>query len=109
MCLVFPFLFNFIIPSAYRAIALWPFIFVKHSDLKLDPILLNHERIHLKQQLECLIIPFYLIYLVEYVYYRFKRYGHHKAYRSISFEQEAYKNESNLNYLVKRKVFGNFR
>jgi hypothetical protein len=32
-------------------------------------------------------------------------FGKIKAYRSISFEQEAYKNQHNLNYLDSRKSF----
>ncbi len=71
----------------------------------LHPTLLNHERIHLRQQAELLIIPFYLWYVTEYfirlIIYKNKR----QAYRNISFEREAYTNENNLNYLNKRKLW----
>ena len=41
----------------YRGITLWPFIVLnKHEKGK--EALLNHERIHLRQQIELLVIPF---------------------------------------------------
>lgn len=84
------------------AITIFPFILLRNKSLRADRQLLNHERIHLAQALELLIIPFYLVYLLEfslrYFYYRdFK-----KAYLSISFEKEAYKYEGELNYLAAR-------
>ncbi len=63
---------------------------------------MNHERIHLRQQVELLIIPFYLWYVLEYVFYRLKGYSQEKAYRSICFEREAYQFENDLEYLRKR-------
>jgi hypothetical protein len=46
-----------------------------------------------------------LWYLVEYciklVIYR----NHDKAYHNISFEREAYRNDENLDYLMKRKFW----
>lgn len=87
---------NDIIPfKGYKAITIWPFIFVR-NEVKFNDIDLNHEKIHLRQQLELLIIFFYLIYLVEWII---------KGYRNISFEKEAYDNEDNLNYLKTRKHY----
>lgn len=85
--------------------ALYPFVLMKRADMKLDKVLVNHERIHLAQQLELLIIPFYLLYLGNYLVNRAKRQDHHTAYMNIIFEQEAYKHEVNLNYLEKRKFW----
>lgn len=68
-------------------------------------ILLNHERIHIRQQLELLVIPFYIWYLLEWLYHYAKCRHWWKAYRKISFEQEAYTNETNFNYLKKRKFW----
>lgn len=52
-----------------------------------------------------LVIPFYVIYLINYlinlVIYR----QHDKAYREIIFEREAYANEHNKNYLSQRPVW----
>lgn len=87
------------------AISIWPFIFLKHKYQKNDAILINHEKIHLQQQAELLIIPFYIWYFLEYLFYRLKGYKKHAAYHSISFEQEAYEYEHNLNYLEHRPWF----
>ncbi|MGV8946639.1 MAG: hypothetical protein ACOH1N_09435 [Lutibacter sp.] len=66
---------------------------------------MNHEKIHLKQQIELLWIFFFVWYFIEY-FIRIIQYKKHDiAYRNISFEKEAYKNEQNLNYLEYRKVF----
>ncbi|MBC7425613.1 MAG: hypothetical protein H7321_03665 [Bacteroidia bacterium] len=85
-----------------NAMALWPFIIFKDKDTSADPFILNHEKIHHRQQLELLLIPYYLWYFIEYwtgmLYYR----NHDKAYRNISFEKEAYANQNNLDYLKKR-------
>ncbi len=68
---------------------------------------MNHEKIHLKQQLELLIIPFYLIYTIEFLVRLFQYKKRNLAYRNISFEREAYTNEFNLGYL-KRRPFWRF-
>lgn len=87
--------------------ALFPFILVKESCLKSNTRIINHEKIHLRQQLEMLILPFYIWYGIEFLFRWFKTKNKDVAYRSISFEREAYTNECNLNYLRKRK-FWNF-
>ncbi|MBK7683699.1 MAG: hypothetical protein KA347_07610 [Bacteroidia bacterium] len=89
--------------------ALFPFIMLRKKDLPHTPQLLNHERIHLMQQLELLVLPFYIWYLIEYLFYRMKGNTHHTAYRSISFEREAYQHEKDLNYLKGRKRWAYLR
>lgn len=89
----------------YQGMVLYPVILLTDSSLKKNKIVMNHERIHLKQQLELLIIPFYLIYFINYCINRFKYKDHQKAYLNIIFEREAYKNERDLDYLKKRKVW----
>lgn len=89
----------------YSAIALFPFIFLKSPEQKNNVVLINHERIHLKQQLELLILPFYILYLGNYFINLFRFRDHFKAYYHIVFEQEAYLNEQDLNYLRKRRLF----
>ena len=81
--------------NGIRGLAFWPFIFISSKTI-IDDELINHERIHLRQQLEMLIIPFYIWYLIEY---------YTKGYMNISFEKEAYANEKNLTYLKKRRIF----
>lgn len=91
-----------------NGIALFPFIFLREKEFANNKVLVNHEKIHLRQQLELLVIFFYVWYVIEYYYWFFKLKDNYLAYRKISFEQEAYDNERNLNYLKKRK-FWNFR
>ncbi len=95
--------------TGYAGTTIAPFIFYKTfgdywSDSEIEEFW-NHENIHIKQQYELFLIGFYVLYL--YYYIKNKRMGmkHSKAYRNIPFEMEAYKNESNTNYLKERKLF----
>lgn len=88
-----------------RAITLYPFVFVSSKADQDNPVLVNHENIHLRQQRELLVIPFYLCYLLEYGIGRLKGKSHFQAYRQISFEQEAYAHEGDFKYLKTRKRF----
>lgn len=51
---------------------------------------------------ELLYLGFYLAYVVEWGIRLFMR---GNAYRNISFEREAYSNESDVEYLKERKLF----
>lgn len=86
-------------------ITIFPFIILKKPEYRQDHILINHEKIHLRQQLELLIIFFYVWYVVEYYYWVFRLKNHYLAYKSISFEREAYAMEDDLNYLETRKLW----
>lgn len=88
-----------------NGITIFPFIFLRELAFKENKILINHEKIHIRQQLELLIIFFYLWYVVEYYYWYFKLKDKHLAYRNISFEREAYAMEEDLNYLETRKIW----
>jgi len=91
------------------AMALWPFIIFRDQPSRNNVQMLNHERIHHRQQLELLIVPFYIWYFIEYWTAMFRcGFKHHKAYMSISFEQEAYAHQWDLNYLNKRKWLGSW-
>ena len=89
----------------YVGLTLWPFIFVKEDTLKKDVILINHEKIHLKQQRELLILPFYIWYICEWLFRTLLYLNSYRAYQNISFEREAYANENNLDYVQNRKTF----
>ena len=71
---------------------------------KISDIDINHEKIHSAQMKDLGFFLFYLIYFIEWIY-RICTVGYQKAYRTISFEQEAYSNQNNLNYLKTRKKF----
>ena len=107
-------------------ITLYPFIFMDKeyfslldifNDKKYQKVLINHERIHIRQQLEGLIVFFYIIYIFDWLYqyikgkYILKKsdFNINKAYRNIGYEKEAYSNENNLQYLNSRKWYANFR
>jgi hypothetical protein len=59
------------------------------------------KKIHLRQQLE-LVLPFYMVHF-EYLV-RSSNKNRDLAYRNISFEREAYSNETNIGYLKSRPV-----
>ncbi|MFH6603598.1 hypothetical protein ACEZ3G_08935 [Maribacter algicola] len=90
----------------YVGLSLWPFIFLKNDALKNDAVLVNHEKIHLKQQQELLILPFYVLYIFEWLLRSLYYLDSYRAYQNISFEREAYQNERNLNYTSERRTFG---
>jgi hypothetical protein len=81
-------------------IALWPFILLKSK--RPNSYIINHEKIHIRQQAELLVVPFYFWYLVEWGIGFLKYRSSELAYLNISFEKEAYKNETDLDYLKTR-------
>lgn len=85
-------------------ITLFPFVFIRPG-IPLTRRLVVHERIHLQQQGELLVFPFFLLYLLEYLVNLVKYQSHYKAYFMISFEQEAYLNDKNKFYLEIRKPY----
>lgn len=102
---------NTILPvgKKYAAINLFGVFFVK-KHARVTPRLLNHEKIHTRQMLEMLFVPFYIMYLLEWTVRLFQyRFNPHEAYRNISFEREAYANERDLHYLARRPGFAQYR
>ncbi len=96
---------KFLVPKGYVGITIYPFIFLKYHNLKTNKTLINHERIHLRQQIELLIFPFYIFYGIEFLIRLIRTKKWITAYQNISFEKEAYQNENNLNYLKSRSFF----
>ncbi|CAG5003655.1 hypothetical protein DYBT9275_03201 [Dyadobacter sp. CECT 9275] len=86
-----------------EAMAFFPFILLKKKNP--GPVLLNHECIHLRQQLEMGILLFYVWYFVEYLIRLAQFRGHYLAYLNISFEREAYRNEKDQEYLIRRGLW----
>ena len=94
-------------------ITLFPFIILREK-YRDEPryaekvkVTINHEKIHIKQQIELLVIPFFMFYFLEWFIKLFK-YGS-KSYYNISFEREAYANEENFEYLTNRKWYSSFK
>lgn len=96
-----------LIRRGFQGIALWPFVILRDPKMREDAIMLHHEKIHLRQQIELFVVFFYIWYIIEF-FVRWMQYkDKHKAYLNISFEREAYVNESNFKYL-KRRSFWQF-
>lgn len=97
--------FKYLLPKGYKGITLFPFILLADNFFKDNLIFMNHEKIHIRQQLEMLVVPFYLWYGIEFLvrFVQFRNWN--LAYRNISFENEAYSNEKDLNYLKKRSFW----
>ena len=105
------------------AMTIWPFIFVIEGSRfnKMDE---RHERIHGRQQIEMFIlgaiiaavlyftgcgwwslIPFGLFYEWYCIEWFIRLFINKDAYKKISFEQEAYENDGDPQYLDARKIF----
>ena len=96
-------------------IALFPFIFIRKKYKNVQKWmevtkekLIQHETIHIHQQIEMLIIPFYIWYLSEWLVKFIKYKDARKAYKSISFEREAKIFENSKDYLKIRKPYSWF-
>ena len=97
-------LVRFVTLNSVIGITLAPFgIYIRKEYLNWNWIV-NHEKIHWQQQIEMLIVFFYLWYLIEWFIRKFL-FFQKKAYHKISFEREAFYYEENLNYLNNRKHF----
>jgi hypothetical protein len=94
---------KFILGEHIIGITLAPFGIYIREDYLDDDITINHEKIHWKQQMEMLIIFFYVWYGIEW-FWKTGLYGK-LAYYALSFEREAYQNDQNLNYIPTRKWY----
>lgn len=71
----------------------------------IDKYVINHERIHTEQMKELLFIPFYILYVVEWLIRLVQYRNCDQAYRNISFEREAYYHGHDLCYLNHRRRY----
>ena len=88
-------------PRGFKCINLFGVLFVRKGTYMRD-VDLNHEAIHTAQMKEMLYVFFYIWYVIEWIIRLFKK---GNAYRNISFEREAYHNQSYLLYLDESKCF----
>ena len=115
--------------KGFVAMTVWPFIFIrKDKELKFVDKVKRHEYIHVYQQIECLLVGvvlvflmlitgcewwsliplglFFELYAVEWIIKGLINFGNsRKAYRSISFEREAFENQENPDWLDDRPKF----
>ena len=115
--------------KGFVAMTVWPFIFIrKDKELKFVDKVKRHEYIHVYQQIECLLVGvvlaflmlitgckwwsliplglFFELYAIEWIVKGLINFGNsRKAYRSISFEREAFENQENPDWLDDRPKF----
>ena len=96
---------KYLISKKYRGFTFFPFIIIRNGFDKTDKVLINHEKIHIRQQLELLILPFYIWYFTDFLIKTILYKDSNKAYRNIIFEREAYANEKDLDYLKSRSFW----
>ena len=89
----------------YSAQCFGIFIILREARFKHNYKLLNHERIHFRQQLELLFVGHWVLYLLFYLYHLIRLRSHVDAYECIPFEREAYGHESDLTYLTHRRPY----
>ncbi len=91
--------------------ALFPFIILKDEikNTSESRYTINHERIHIRQQVELLIFLFIGLYFFSYLTNRLRGCSRSKAYLNNVFEKEAYDNMYDLRYLKRRKSFAFFQ
>lgn len=99
-------IYNKYIPfKGYAAINICGVVFALNQYKPLSDRIIRHETIHTRQMVELLVFFFYLWYLIEWLIRLIQYRDTKKAYRNISFEREAYSNQSNETYLNTRKLF----
>jgi hypothetical protein len=94
-----PRVLSFFAPIEISAISLFPFVFSRGT---ISESTKRHETIHFQQQLETGVLPFYLVYLWDYIKSRISGKTGREAYRLIRAEKEAYENEMSTDYLKSR-------
>lgn len=92
--------------KGFRAINIFGVCFVREGQA-MPPHSINHEKIHTAQMRELWYIGFYILYFLEWLYRLCV--DTKRAYRAISFEQEAYAHQRDYNYLNERKHFAMWR
>ncbi len=94
-----------LIPKGFRGLTVFPFVLLRTQTAANDLVLMNHERIHLRQQLELFVLPFFVIYGLDYLVKLIRYRDRNLAYRNVVFEREAYENENDLDYLKSRSFW----
>ncbi len=77
-----------------NGIVLYPFIL--YADKFPSRTVRSHEKIHVNQIRSMGVLKFYLSYVGEYAQGRLKGLSHDQAYREISFEKEAYRDQDKI-------------
>ena len=94
-----PKLLSYLSPINIGAITLGLVVFSRD---KMSDRTKRHETIHFQQYLDLFFIGFIFVYLFDYFYACIKYRDFKFAYYRIRFEQEAYMNDGNEDYLLER-------
>ena len=94
-------------PKGFKALTFYPVVFVrKDCATKFNDESERHETTHALQQIELLWILFFLLYVLEWlIKIPFCGFDCKLAYKSISFEQEAYEHMAEIYYNDVRKHY----
>lgn len=87
---------SYLAPIKIQAITLGVIVISRNE---MSEVTKNHETIHFQQYLETLFLGFLILYFWDWFIGLVKYRDGQKAYLSIRAEQEAYKNQENLEYL----------
>lgn len=99
---------KFIPFKGFKCVNVFGVLFVRKDSVLTDTDI-NHEAIHTAQMKEMLYVAFYVWYAVEWaVRLICNGFKAHKAYRTVSFEDEAYLKENDLTYLQERRHYAWF-
>lgn len=79
-----------------QGIVLYPYVLFSGKESGTSLTTLQHELIHVRQVRANGFFPFYLRYAGEYLKARARGASHEAAYREISFEAEAYRDQARL-------------
>lgn len=77
-----------------EGVVLYPYVLFAGREV--SPALFQHEWVHVRQVREAGWLAFYLRYCAEYLRGRKRGLSHSQAYRAISFEEEAYREQGRL-------------
>ena len=98
-------IYNKVLPfPGYQAINLFGIIFARGSE-PLSARTVTHELIHTQQMRETLFLGFYIWYLLEFLIKLLICFNWDRAYRSVSFEQEAYNFDNWSRWLYMRDYY----
>ena len=102
-------IYNKAIPfKGYKCVNLFGVLFVREGcTMRADDY--RHEAIHTVQMKEMLYIPFYVLYVLEWLWHLARLGDAKAAYLAIRFEREAYAHEGEAGYLETRKKFNQYK
>ena len=95
-------------PKGFKAINLFGVVLVRKG-CRMTAADLNHEAIHTAQMRELLYVPFYVLYVLKWLWLLPRYPKRHEAYRNISFEREAYAHQAEPDYLKTRPKFNQYK